>query len=150
GAGNVIAVEAVRDLIAKLAFAPHEAKARVVVVEDAERLREQGSNAFLKTLEEPPARTHIVLVSSAPEQLVVTIHSRCQKVRFAPLGEAAVAGILEARGVPGVKAKAAAALSGGSASRAAELAEGDALERRRQLADGVLAAVKAKGIQSVI
>src|SRR6266568_4407412 len=53
GAGNVIAIGEVRDLTLRLGYAPHEAPARTVVLEDADRLTIEASNAFLKTLEEP-------------------------------------------------------------------------------------------------
>jgi DNA polymerase-3 subunit delta' len=116
GAGNVIAVDAVRDLGLKLAFPPHEGQVRLVILDDADRLTIEASNAFLKTLEEPP--------------LLITIRSRCHTVRFLPLGTAAIATIVARAGVPLDRARRVAALAGGSASRAAELAAGDALERR--------------------
>jgi DNA polymerase III gamma/tau subunit len=84
----------------------------------------------LKTLEEPPPRNHFILVSAAPERLLITIRSRCHTVRFLPLGTAAIATIVARAGVPLDRARRVAALAGGSASRAAELAAGDALERR--------------------
>src|SRR5262249_50247848 len=77
GAGNVIAIEAVRDLATRLVYAPHEGGARVIVLDAADRLTPGASNAFLKTLEEPPARTFFVLATAAPDQVLVTIHSRC-------------------------------------------------------------------------
>jgi DNA polymerase III subunit delta' len=143
GAGNVINVEAVRELGAKLAFAPHEGAVRIVVLEDADRLTIEASNAFLKTLEEPPPRNHFILISSAPERLLITIRSRCQVVRFVPLATAAIATILARRGVEAARAKQAAALAGGSASRAAELVEGEALGKRSEALGKLRAAAKA-------
>ncbi len=92
GAGNVIAISEMRDLAGRLGFTPHEGKARVVILEHADRLTTEAANAFLKTLEEPPARTHFVLLTSAPERLPSTIHSRCQTVLFAAVRGAADAG----------------------------------------------------------
>ena len=149
GAGNFIVVDDIRTLTARLSFAPHEGRARVVVVEDAERLKPEAANAFLKTLEEPPARTHFVLCTSSPEQLLVTVQSRCQKVRFGALEDEAVVAILGAAGVTAERARAAATLANGSAARAAELAAGDALERRRERAFRLLGAVGGRGFRTV-
>ncbi len=82
GAGNFIQADTIRGLIERLGYPPHEGAARVVILEDAERLHLSAANAFLKTLEEPPARTHFILVTAAPDQLPITIRSRCQRVRF--------------------------------------------------------------------
>jgi DNA polymerase-3 subunit delta' len=65
---------------------PVSAPAKVFVVDEAELIDRYGQNALLKTLEEPPRRTYIVLVTSNPHRLFSTIHSRCQHVRFFPLG----------------------------------------------------------------
>jgi len=62
---------------------PHEGEVRVFIVEEATSLAPPAANALLKTLEEPPARTLFVLCTTAPEQLLPTIRSRCQRVRFA-------------------------------------------------------------------
>ncbi len=150
GAGHIISIEVVRELGAKLAFAPHEARARVVIVEDADRLTDEASNAFLKTLEEPPARTHFILVSSAPQRLLITILSRCQRVGFVPLDVAAIAAILETHGVPAGNARAAAALAGGSAARATELGDSDVLERRRARLRTMVKAARGPGFAPII
>jgi DNA polymerase-3 subunit delta' len=138
GAGHFIVVDDVRQLCAKLAFPPHEGRARVVCIEDADRLKAEAGNALLKTLEEPPQRTHFVLCTEAPDRLLVTIRSRCQRVRFAPLASETVLAMLTARGMPRDKALHLAAVAGGSAGRALELAEGETLSRRRELARKVV------------
>ncbi|MBI4507996.1 MAG: DNA polymerase III subunit delta' [Deltaproteobacteria bacterium] len=150
GAGNFIAVGDVRELIARLSFAPHEGSARVVVVEDADRLRPESANAFLKTLEEPPLRTHFVLITASPDALLVTIRSRCQRVGFLPLSASLVTEILTASGTAPETARTAAALGGGSVSRAMEYCQEDALERRHKRAAVLRDAVRGKGIQGVI
>jgi DNA polymerase-3 subunit delta' len=150
GAGNVLSIEAIRELAARLAFPPHEARARVAVIEDADRMTPGAANAFLKTLEEPPARTHFVLVTAAPDLLLVTILSRCQRVRFAPLDGAAVARILAASGIAEDRARAAARLAGGSITRAAELADGDRLERCRTRVRAMIAAVRTGGFKTAV
>jgi DNA polymerase III delta' subunit len=83
GAAQIVPIENVRNqVIARLGLPPHEAKVRVFVVEEATALAPPAANALLKTLEEPPARTLFVLCTTAPEQLLPTIRSRCQRVRF--------------------------------------------------------------------
>src|SRR5437660_264263 len=84
GAANIVPIESVRaQVIARIALPPHEANVRVFVVEEATSMAPPAANALLKTLEEPPARTLFVLCTTAPEQLLPTIRSRCQRVRFA-------------------------------------------------------------------
>jgi DNA polymerase III subunit delta' len=79
-------VEEVRErVIRAAAYRPFEGGKRVFVVEAAEALRDESQNALLKTLEEPPAFVHLILLSSEPEALLETIASRCQPVDFAPL-----------------------------------------------------------------
>ncbi|QPJ63071.1 MAG: DNA polymerase III subunit delta' [Candidatus Nitronauta litoralis] len=82
-----IKIEAIRDLQKKLAFMPYEGKTKVVVIDAADRINPQAANAFLKTLEEPPAETVLILITSNPQQLLPTVASRCQGIRFQPLSE---------------------------------------------------------------
>src|SRR5262249_39135868 len=67
-------------------YPPHEAAIRVFIVEEATALAPPAANALLKTLEEPPGHTRFVLCTTAPDQLLPTIRSRCQRVRFAAGG----------------------------------------------------------------
>ncbi|NVB84978.1 MAG: hypothetical protein HOV81_41810 [Kofleriaceae bacterium] len=83
GAANIVPIESVRNqVIARIGLPPHEADVRVFVVEEATSMAPPAANALLKTLEEPPSRTLFVLCTTAPEQLLPTIRSRCQRVRF--------------------------------------------------------------------
>jgi len=120
-----------RELIRELAFQPFEAARRVVVVRDADRMREDQYSALLKSIEEPGPSTLWVLSSSRPHRLPATIRSRCQRVRFAPLSEAAIAAFLEERaGVKPAAARLLAALSSGSLARALTLRDAEPLELR--------------------
>jgi len=86
GAAQIIPIDAIRErLIPQLAHAPHEGRVRVFLIEEATALQGPAANALLKTLEEPPPRTHFILCTAAPDQLLPTIRSRCQRVSFAPL-----------------------------------------------------------------
>jgi DNA polymerase-3 subunit delta' len=84
GAANIVPIESVRNqVLGRIGLPPHEANVRVFIVEEATAMAPPAANALLKTLEEPPARTLFVLCTTAPEQLLPTIRSRCQRVRFA-------------------------------------------------------------------
>ena len=84
GAAQIVPIESVRSqVIARIGFPPHEGPIRVFIIEEATALAPPAANALLKTLEEPPGRAMFVLCSTAPDQLLPTIRSRCQRVRFA-------------------------------------------------------------------
>ncbi|MDQ1591759.1 MAG: polymerase subunit delta [Pyrinomonadaceae bacterium] len=82
---NVIKVDQARELERETNYRPHEGRARVFIVEEADRLNPQASNALLKTLEEVAPTSHLILLSARPANLLTTIRSRCQTIRFAPL-----------------------------------------------------------------
>ncbi len=77
-----ITVEQVREFCRAINLKPHMAAVKVGVIVDADCLREEASNAFLKTLEEPPAQTIIVLLTAEPQRLLPTILSRCLRLSF--------------------------------------------------------------------
>lgn len=110
-----IRVGQVRDLVAEVPGTPFEARRRVFIVDDAHGMNESSQNALLKSLEEPPARSHLILVSARPQGLRQTIRSRCQVLRFGPLSRQAVTTFLtDQRGVPEEDARLRAALAAGS------------------------------------
>jgi DNA polymerase III delta' subunit len=83
GAAQIVPIENVRNqVIARIGLPPHEAEVRVFIIEEATALAPPAANSLLKTLEEPPQRTLFVLCTTAPDQLLPTIRSRCQRVRF--------------------------------------------------------------------
>ncbi len=111
-AGAQHLVEEVRESVIRAAsLRPAEGEHRAFVIEEAEGLREESQNALLKTLEEPAAFAHLILLCSEPEQLAGTILSRCQTVEFAPLTPDAVLEALRDRGVEGVDANGAGAVA---------------------------------------
>lgn len=140
-----IFVDAVRELERETNFRPVEGAARVFVVEDADRLSDSSSNALLKTLEEPHATSHLVLVTSRPASLLPTIRSRCQVVRFAPLAAVEIERHLTAgRKRAGAEARLAARLAGGRLGLALSL-DLDAYRERRERLLGVLDALAVTG-----
>ena len=93
--GREIKIDQVRDATSRLRYDPVLGRSKVLIVLEADRLREEAANALLKTLEEPSSRTHFLLVSSRPQLLLHTIRSRCQTLRFGPLAEGDLTTILE-------------------------------------------------------
>lgn len=82
---RLIRVNQMRELEREANFRPYEGAVRVFIIEGADRLNEQSSNALLKTLEEPPQTSFLILITSRPASLLPTIRSRSQAIRFAPL-----------------------------------------------------------------
>lgn len=90
----IIKIDAVRDLQKKLGYLPYEGRTKVCIVDGVEKMNPQACNAFLKTLEEPPSSTVMICISGNPYQLLPTMVSRCQGVKFNPLPAAAIKKIL--------------------------------------------------------
>ncbi len=133
-----IRVDQVRDLIVEVAGTPYEARRRVFVIDDAHTMNDSAQNALLKSLEEPPPRSHLVLVTSSPLALRQTIRSRCQLLRFGPLPRATVADLLERReGLEPGEARLRAALASGSLGAALGF-EAEGQQRARELMTALL------------
>lgn len=84
---SVIKISQIRELCAATASKPHEAKMRMVMVEDAHTMNQEAANSLLKILEEPPGRTFFILLARELNDLLPTIISRCQHLRFRPLSQ---------------------------------------------------------------
>lgn len=139
-----ILVDAARDVERETNFRPFEGEARVFLVEDADRLNPQASNALLKTLEEVPPTSHLVLITSRPASLLPTIRSRCQTVRFSPLAAGEVEQYLVSeRKHAGKEARLAALASRGRLGHALELNLDDYRENRDFML-GVIEALTVK------
>jgi DNA polymerase-3 subunit delta' len=128
--GN-IQVEQVRDPIERSGYKPFEGRRRVVIIDPADAMMASAQTALLKTLEEPPAASIFILVSSIPDALLPTVLSRCVRLRFAPLtaGEVAAA-LIRDHGYAEADARAAAVDAGGSLGRALEAQSADAVTAR--------------------
>ncbi|MDE0906113.1 MAG: DNA polymerase III subunit delta' [SAR324 cluster bacterium] len=92
--GKNIRIAQVHQTLRWLQLRADRAKVRVLIVDGAQHFNRESANAFLKTLEEPPAGTLIVLIAEAPAQLLETLVSRCQLMRFRPLADEQVRTIL--------------------------------------------------------
>lgn len=146
-----ISIDQVRTLVlARAAYAPHEGRAKVFIIRRVEELSVSAANALLKTLEEPGARTHFILLTSQPDALLPTILSRAMRVRFAPLPDDVVTELLVARGVEPARAKEVTRLSGGSVEAGEHLADPEESEARDRFVTRALEAVSAPGLEPLL
>jgi DNA polymerase-3 subunit delta' len=118
-----------------LSLRPMMGGRKVAVIDDADYLAQEGANALLKTLEEPPPRSLLILIGTSPDKQLPTIRSRVQLVRFRPLPTDVVARLLLAEGIAADQATAErlARHSEGSLAQAAELADDALWTFREQL-----------------
>jgi DNA polymerase III subunit delta' len=116
-------------VVAAAGRTPFESSKRVFVLERADTMNDEVANRLLKTLEEPPDFVHLILLTDALGQVLETVVSRCQLVRFDALSPERIAAALEADGIDPARAGACGRLALGNASRARFLAseEGDGL-----------------------
>jgi DNA polymerase III subunit delta' len=136
--GPLIRVAQVRQLCASLAMKPYAARTRVVIIKDARAMNPEAGNALLKVLEEPPDRTVLILLATQTADLLPTIVSRCQQLRFGPIARRCLQTLLaERHGVAPGAAEIAAAMSGGSLTRALRFSQADWIARR----DWLIAAI---------
>jgi len=85
GAGKMIKIEKIRGLKSSINLTPYEGKIKVYIIDKAHKMNEEASNSLLKTLEEPPQNSILILISEKPETLLYTIKSRCQEMQFKSL-----------------------------------------------------------------
>ena len=129
--GQSIKIEQVRELERRFAYKPVAGRYRVTVVRPAEAMTEEASNAFLKTLEEPPAGNVLVLNATEPSDLLPTIVSRCQKVVFRRIPPRVIEEwLIDTKGMDREKASVLARISDGSLGRALDMEESGFLEKR--------------------
>jgi DNA polymerase-3 subunit delta' len=120
GATEMLVADIEQPVVAAATRTPFESRRRVFVIESADAMNDQAANRLLKTLEEPPPFAHLLLLTDRREDVLPTIASRCQHVRFDPLPPGRIAERLE--GVEDERAQACARLSLGDAREAARLA----------------------------
>jgi len=138
---GTIRIDQVRELKKNLQFPPLEGKTRFVLLPDIHLTmrRKEVANSLLKTLEEPPPNTVLILTADEAGGLLPTIVSRCQLIPFVPLPQAELAEILAAEfDLPSAETTTLAALTEGSLGRARELRASGLLEIRRQLIQTLL------------
>jgi len=135
-----------REIESRFIYRPLIGTRKIVILDNADLLRHEAANALLKTIEEPPPDSLIILVSAQPELLLPTIRSRCQELRFAPLAIGLVKDILvQQRRLSDRDARFLAMVSGGRIGLALE-ADVDALRAERA---NFLALVSPQSLESV-
>jgi DNA polymerase-3 subunit delta' len=121
---------------------PFEARRRVFVLERVDTMNDEVANRMLKTLEEPASFVHLILLTDSLGQVLETVVSRCQPVRFDPLPADRIAAALEREGVASERALACGRLALGNAARARYLASDEGEELRGEVEQFVLAALE--------
>jgi DNA polymerase-3 subunit delta' len=114
-----IKIDQIRELENQIVLRPYEGKYKIFIIIDAELMNVEAANSFLKTLEEPPQNSLLILIAERVKDLLPTITSRCQMIRVRPLEINELASILiSEHGIPGQKAKFLSRISEGRLGRA--------------------------------
>jgi DNA polymerase-3 subunit delta' len=140
GAAEMLVGDIEEPVVAAASRTPFESGRRVFVIEGVDAMNDQAANRMLKTLEEPASFAHLLLITDRREDVLPTIASRCQPVRFDPLPAGRIAERLQ--GVEGERAQACARLAFGDARAAARLASEEGA-RLRASAEGFVRAALA-------
>lgn len=119
--GATVKIDQIRTLTREALLTPYEGRGKVFILDQAEAMTEQAQNALLKTLEEPPRSTFLILIAPEASALLPPIASRCSQIRFAPLPDGVIATRLREQGCDEGEAILLASLAGGSLGRAQEL-----------------------------
>lgn len=122
-----------------IALKPFMGGRKVAIIDDADYLNEESANCLLKTLEEPPPNSVLILLGTSADKQLPTIRSRAQTMRFQPLDRTVVAALLESRGLVADRAQAVrlSEFAEGSIQRALELADDDLWAFRRRLLEAL-------------
>jgi len=118
---KVIRVDEIRELGRFIHMSAADGGYRVIIIDDADLMNTAAANALLKILEEPPARTLLLLISHQPSGLLPTIRSRCRTLNLTPVNAAQVAEAMTQAQIQAANTDALAALSGGSVGGAMRL-----------------------------
>ena len=133
---TAISIDQIRDIIAETAFQPLEARYRVAILDPADQMRAEAQNSLLKTLEEPPSRTIIILIATNPYLLLETIRSRARILPFGEIPADSIARHLaQNEGRSETDALLASALSGGSIGAALEFNTAEYRDARESAID---------------
>ena len=137
--GDYIKIEQIRKMQERIRYTLYEGRQKVVIIDNVERMNLQSSNCLLKTLEEPPPHTILVLLTSTPYRVTPTIRSRCQRVMFQPLPVELILGLMVEKYGEEERAELElmASLAGGSFGMAMQWMESGILQERKELLEKV-------------
>ncbi|MBW1711065.1 MAG: DNA polymerase III subunit delta' [Deltaproteobacteria bacterium] len=133
GRSRVIKIERIREMRTQISFRPFEGRTKVFLVREAQNMHEASANALLKTLEEPPPASLIILTVPEETDLLPTVVSRCLRLSLAPLSRQVIEDWLEReRGITGAEAHLLASLSGGCPGRVVDIEAEAVWDQRRE------------------
>lgn len=145
--GKSIKIEQIRNLIGRINLRPYEGRSKVFIIESADRMTEEASNALLKTLEEPPGSSVIILISSNSSKLLSTIQSRCQIVKFArPHRKFTEGFMIKEHGLDKDAARYLSYMEGGADKKEALLSQGNVMGFKNKVIDGFLSGERDLGL----
>ena len=143
-----ISIDQMREMSREVQFKPYEGRLRFFIIDEAEKLKEEAANSILKTLEEPPETSRIVLVSAYPQRLLPTILSRCQRFQFQPLGRSEILSYLQQE-TELENTELRASFSEGSIGTALALDLEDTVARRNRMLEILSGWLEARRFRSV-
>lgn len=148
---RTLRVGSIRALEAEANFRPYEAAARVFIIDEAHRMNAASSNALLKTLEEPPATSHIFLITSKPNALLPTIRSRVQTLRFGPVAAGEIEHLLlTTHEYSQPDARLVASTTNGSVAAALAVNAGEFRDRRNEVIEILHGAIVNRDIVDLL
>lgn len=151
---GLIKKEAIEDLIKSVATAPFESLRKIFIIDDSHKMSQEGKNALLKTLEEPPEYINIILISSSTNNLLPTILSRVQSIKFYPVESKKISDLLVSlHNKSREEADFIADFSKGSVGKSIELATSDDFFQMREeiikIIDSLIKGDRTKAISSI-
>ena len=139
GFSRTIKLEHILELQREIYLKPFEGRKKIFVLLEAERMNREAANAFLKTLEEPPGESILILISTSSDKLLPTIKSRCQTVRFSLIPEKLVEKLLrEKLDCEADEARNLSLISGGRPGEAVRLKKEGVFAEKEKILDLVL------------
>lgn len=141
GASSSVTIDQIRKVITEANMKPYEGRKKLFIIDDAHAMNAEASNAFLKTLEEPPGEAVFILISRSRELLLPTIVSRCHIVRFfAAPRELVTEVLIRQYGVPDDEAALLGNFSCGSIGKAMRMKKENGIDTKNRIIDSVLGA----------
>ncbi len=131
--GQYIKIETIRRLQQEVSYKAFEGRVKLYIIDQAERLTPQAANCLLKSLEEPPPNSLLILISAKPYNLLPTVVSRCQQLSFKPLSVENIVRLLKEQGFNAVQCRLIAFFCQGSLASALQLDMEPLLTERTQL-----------------
>lgn len=137
--GGSIKIDKIRQIIKDASLKPYEARKKVYIIDEAGRMTQESANALLKTLEEPPADSVIILIAEKLNDMLKTIISRSQIVKFLPMRTDGIKKVLaEEHGCDDTSAHVMAHLSGGRLGEAIRFKDEDLFSKRSHIIDSLI------------